>query len=81
MDRRRLDLRAGYGFAAAGDGFTMTPEFGLGLSEAGRDYTLGWRLTQRAPASFELGLEATRRESADHDHNPEHDLGLTMTAS
>ncbi len=51
LDSRRLDLRAGYGFAVAGDRFTMTPEFGLGLSETGRDYTLGWRLTQRAPAA------------------------------
>ncbi len=81
LDSRRLDLRAGYGFAAAGDRFTLTPEFGLGLSDAGRDYTLGVRLglAQRAPASFELGLEATRRESADHD--AKHRLGLTMTAS
>ena len=79
LDSHRLDLRAGYGFATAGDRFTMTPEFGLGLSETGRDYTLGWRLTQRAPASFAVGIAATRRESA-HDR-AEHDLGLTMTAS
>ena len=81
LDRRRLDLRAGYGFAAAGDRFTMTPELGLGLSDTGRDYTLGWRLglAQPAPASFELGIEATRSESA--GHGAEHDLGLTMTAS
>ena len=79
LDSHRLDLRAGYGFATAGDRFTMTPEFGLGLSETGRDYTLGWRLTQRAPTSFAVGIEGTRRESA-HDR-AKHDLGLTMTAS
>ena len=81
LDHRRLDLRAGYGFAAADDRFTMTPELGLSLSEIGRDYTVGWRLgiAQPAPVSFELGVEATRRETGDRD--PEHDLGFTMTAS
>ena len=81
LDRRRLELRASYGFAAAGDRFTMVPEFGLGLSDTGRDYTLGWRLglARRAPASFELGLQATRKEAANHD--AEHGVGLNMTAT
>ena len=57
----------------------MTPEFGLSLSDTGRDYTLGWRLTPRAPASFKLGFEATRRESGARE--AEHGVGLTMTAS
>ncbi len=81
LARARLDLRAGYGFAAAGDRFTLTPEFGFGLSETSRDYTLGVRLglAQPAPAAFEFGIEATRRESG--GHHPEHGLGLTLTAS
>ena len=33
LRQRRLDLRAGYGFAMFGGGFTGTPEIGFGLSE------------------------------------------------
>ena len=63
---RRLEMTAGYGIAMFGGRFTGTPEFGLGLSDTGRDYRLGWRLGlgSNGAASFDLGLEATRRESA-----------------
>ena len=52
-----------------GDRFTGTPEIGFGLSDSGRDYSLGWRLTRegRDAGSFEFALEATRRESANDD--------------
>ena len=75
--RRRLEARFGYGLAAFGGGFTMTPEIGLGLSEAGRDYRLGWRLTRSGsgPGPLELSVEATRRESANDDTPPEHGVG------
>ena len=44
--RRRLEATFGYGFSAFGDRFTSAPEIGLGLSDAGRDCSLGWRLTR-----------------------------------
>ena len=65
LARRRLELRFGYGFAAFGHRFTSTPELGLGLSAAGRDYRLGWRLSRGAGAgALDLSLEAIRREGA-----------------
>ena len=77
--RRRLEARFGYGLAAFGGGFTMTPELGLGLglSDAGRDYGAGWRLTRAGsgPGSLELSVDATRRESANDDTAPEHGVG------
>ena len=80
--QRRLDLRAGYGLAMFGGGFTGTPEIGLGLSEAGRDYSLGWRLTRAGSGagSLEFSLEARRRESANDDVPPEHGIGFRLTA-
>ena len=78
--RRRLEARFGYGFAVYGGGFTMTPEIGLGLSDAGRDYSLGWRLTRTGPGSLELSIDATRRERANDDVAPEHGIGVRLTA-
>ena len=65
---RRLEARFGYGFPAFDDRFTETPEIAVGLSNAGRDYSLGWRLVRHArpghTGSLELSFEARRRESA-----------------
>ena len=86
LGQRRLDLRAGYGFAMFGGGFTGTPEIGFGLSESAsgsaRDYSLGWRLTRAGSGagSLEFLLEARRRESANDDVPPEHGIGFTATA-
>ena len=44
LDRRRLEVRAGYGFGAFGDRFTATPEVGRALEPQHREYRLGWRL-------------------------------------
>ena len=79
---RRLELRLGYGLAALGDRFTATPEFGLGLADGRREYTLGWRfeLAEAGPTALALRLEATRREAADDKADPEHGLGLGLTA-
>ena len=74
---RRLEARFGYGFGMFEGRFTMTPEIGLGLSQAGRDYSLGWRLTRAG--SLGLSLQARRRESANDDTPPEHGIGLAMT--
>ena len=72
----RLEAELGYGIAMFGGGFTGTPHLGVGLSETGRDYRLGWRLTsaRRGDAGFEIGLDATRREAANAD--AEHGLML-----
>ncbi len=82
LRRRRLEARFGYGSAMFGNRFTVTPELGLGLSEAGRDYSLGWRLTRAGagPGSLEFLLEAHRRESANGTALPEHGIGFRLTA-
>ena len=69
LEGRRLELRAGYGFAVFGDRFTAKPEAGLGLSNGHRELSLGWRLglARSGPVTMELGLEATRREAANDD--------------
>ena len=66
-----------------GGQFTGTPEIGLGLSEAGRDYSLGWRLTcaGSGAVSLEFSVEARRRESANDDVSPEHGIGLRATST
>ncbi len=81
--RRRLTVRFGYGFPALGDRFTSTPEIAIGLSDAGRDYGLGWRLARGNGApdgnALELSVEARRRETAAHRHAPpEHAAGLRV---
>ena len=83
LRRRRLELKLGYGFAVLGDRFTSTPEIGVGLSDSGRDYRLGWRLKRDMrgdTGSLEFSLEATRRESANDNAEPEHGIGFRMTA-
>ena len=66
LARRRFETTFGYGFGAFGDRFTSTPEVGFGLSEAGRDYRLGWRLSRStgAGSALDLALEAVRHETA-----------------
>ena len=80
LGRHRLEARVGYGLSAFGGRFTGTPELGFGLSESGRDYRLGWRLTPEvgAAGSFEFSLAATRREAANGDE-PEHGAELRAT--
>ena len=62
----RLEGELGYGLALFGGGFTGTPNVGFGLSDASREWRLGWRLTSAVPGDpgFELNLDATRREAA-----------------
>ena len=84
LKSRRLELKFGYGLSAFGDRFTWTPEVGVGLSDTGRDYSLGWRLVLGGSGSdggsLELSFEARRRESANDDMPPEHEVGLRLTA-
>ena len=72
----RLGAELGYGIALFGGAFTGTPHLGVGLTESGRDYRLGWRLTsaRRGDPGFEINLDATRREAANAD--AEHGVAL-----
>ena len=85
LQQRRLEARFGYGFATFGDRFTATPEIAVGLSDAGRDYSLGWRLTRggKAPdgGALELAVEARRRETAANlPAPPEHAVEFRATS-
>ena len=84
LERRRLELRLGYGFGAFGDRFTATPEVGFGMSKGHRDYSLAWRFVRDRRrgdiGSLEFSVEARRRESANDDTPPEHTVGLRLTA-
>ena len=81
---RRLELRFGYGLPAFGGRFTWTPEAWVGLSDTGRDYSLGWRLVRGGSGdgggSFEISFEARRSESVNDDTQPVHEVGLRFTA-
>ena len=67
----RLDAELGYGLPVFG-AFTGTPYAGLGLSDGGRDYRLGWRLIPGGTAhDFELGVEGTWAEPANDDADPQ----------
>ena len=82
LQQRRLELRLRYGFSAFGDRFTSTPEIGLGRSNGRPQMSLGWRLnmTGGGANSLELRLEATRRERANVNADPEHAIGLRLSA-
>ena len=77
-------MKLGYGFGAFGDRFTATPEVGFGMSASHRDYSLVWRFVRDRRrgdiGSLEFSLEARRRESANDDAEPEHGVGLRLTA-
>ena len=83
FDRRRLELKFGYGLAALGGGFTSTPEFGVGLADAGREFSLGWRLARDLRpgdiGSLELLLEGRRQEGVNDDRQPRHSVGFRLT--
>ena len=85
LAQRRLEMTLGYGLSAFGDRFTMTPEAGFGLSNAGSDYRLGWRVTRggRHGGSFELSMEVRRHENDNAvagSGSAEHALGVKLTA-
>ena len=77
---RRLEARLGYGLGVFDDRWTATPEIGLGLSGSDRDVRFGARLTERVAEglAFELGVEASLRQSGDGAANPEHGLGVDL---
>ena len=77
----RLDARVGYGMALFGGHFLGTPELGLGLSEVGHEWRVGWRLGLAGGkrVSFNLGLEAARWDPADATTASEDRVGLSAT--
>ena len=64
---RRLEAELGYAMTVFGGDFTATPNAGLTLTEDGRDWRLGWRLTPAWPdgSGFDVDLDATRSETGD----------------
>ena len=60
----RLEAEVGYGLPI-GTRFVGTPRVGVGTSETGREYRLGYRLGVLGGEGLdlELGVEAQRRES------------------
>ncbi|MDE0712818.1 MAG: hypothetical protein OXH60_11875 [Rhodospirillales bacterium] len=79
-DRRRLEARVGYGVALFGGSWTGVPEFGLGLTETGREYIHAWRLQEARDAGLVFGLdvEGVRNEKPDGNAAPEHRFGLGL---
>ena len=92
-DRRGLDqgLEVGTGapFGAVGagsrcsaGGSSATPAVGVGLSDAGRELRVGWGVglaRREGTVSMDLEFEATRRESANDDREPEHGVGVRFS--
>ena len=76
----RLEAELGYGMPVWGR-LVGTPRFGIGTSEYGRDYRLGYGLTvaESGAVSFELGIEAARRESP-AEGGAEHGVQGRLTA-
>ena len=92
LERRRLEVKLGYGFGAFGNRFTATPEVGFGMSASHRDYSLVWRFVRDRRrgdiGSLEFSLEARRRESANDPGSgsgagaePEHGVGFRIRAA
>ena len=80
---RRLDIKFGYGFAAGGGRFASIPEIGFGLSDTGRDFSLGWRLAgdrSGGGGAFQLSAEARRYETDGGNRPPEHGIGVRLSA-
>ena len=76
----RLEAELAYGWPAFAGRFIGTPHAGLGVSEAGRDHTLGWRLESArrdARPWVELGVAVRRVDRAGAE--PEDRVGLGVT--
>ena len=73
---RRLEVELGYGLAVFGGDFTVAPNAGVALTESGRDWRLGWRLTPAwsDASGFEVNLDVVRNEV--DGEAPEHAVTL-----
>ena len=70
---------AAYGMPVGGGGRLVgTPSFGIGTSEYGRDYRLGYGLTvaQGGAMHFDLGVYSNRREVGIADQTGTRDVGI-----
>ena len=81
LDAARFDLLA-WADPEAADGPASPFRVPSGLSDTGRDDSLGGRLARGGAGggSLELSFEATRRESANDNTDPEHTIGFRLTA-
>ncbi len=79
--QRRFDATLGYGVPMAAGRLVAISGIGFGLTDAGREYSVGWRLglARSGPMDLHLGLEATRQESTTGSST--HDLGLDLGAA
>ena len=77
----RLSAEFGYGMPAFRGRFTGTPRARVALSDAAREWRLGWDLAPawRGAPDLGLGLAATRREADGGD--PEHEVGIEIRAT
>ena len=80
LQHRRLEARFGYGFPAFGGRFASVPEIGFGLSDTGREYIVGWRLTDEGPGALQLSAEARRHETDGGSRPAEHRIGARLSA-
>ena len=82
----RFAARFGYGFAAFGNRFTSTPEVGFGVSDARREFSLGWLRAHGSRGftiggqSFDFSVVASRFEAADEESPPEHEVGWHLNS-
>ena len=78
----RLDAELGYALPV-GSRLVRTPRFGVTTSDMGRDYRLGYSLAvvQGGAMSFQLGLDAQRRESLLGQEDADHSLLGRITAT
>ena len=60
---QRFQGEIGYRLSAVGGRFTGTPNLGFGITDGGRDWRIGWRLTPAVTndPGFEGSLDATRK--------------------
>ena len=80
-DRRRLETRFGYGFAAFGGTWTAIPEIGLELAGSGREYIHAWRLLKTRSDGLRLRLDfEARHRAGTADREPENRLGIRFAA-
>ena len=84
LERRRLELRLGYGFGALGGRFTSRPEAGYAASGGRRETSLGWRLVRershRGHGSLEFALEMRREQNDRANAPPAHGAALRLDA-
>ena len=79
-DQGSWSLEVGYGLATFGR-FTGTPHVNYGITDFGRDLSVGWRLASEAgqrATDLSLGVLASRRES--NRVPPDHGIGIELRA-